>query len=338
MKARKLKSGRYNVQVYIGTDANGKKRYKSVTADTKAEALRIASAYDTSVSDITVGMLIDRYLTLKKAVLSPTTYRSYKGIYETNIKNNPIASVKVHALNSTIVQRWISEVSITHTPKTVKNYYGLLTAAVKMHQPGKAFSVKLPQEKPKKLHTPTTAEVNTVLALAKETRPELYKAILLGAIGMMRRGEIAALTAEDCDFDKNTIRITKAQVKTEDNKHINKQPKTDASVRVIAMPQFVMDALPKEGPIVSINATQITNQFIDLMENADLPHFRFHDLRHYAASIAASSSVGASVESIKARGGWSTDAMMKRVYINQLEDEVHKDSEKILDYYKQNVH
>ena len=153
----------------------------------------------------------------------------------------------------------------------------------------------------------------------------------------MRRGEIAALTADDLDFSRNTISITKAYARSADNKWVLKPPKTSASNRVIVMPRFVMDALPKEGRVVSLSPAKISDHFRELLKRSGNTQFRFHDLRHYAASIAASSSVGASAETIKARGGWSTDSVMKRIYINQIGDEVDKDTQNVISFYERMV-
>ena len=43
MKAKKLPSGRWRCQVYLGKDKNGKNIYKSVTADTRKEAEYLAA-------------------------------------------------------------------------------------------------------------------------------------------------------------------------------------------------------------------------------------------------------------------------------------------------------
>ena len=44
-KAKKLPSGSWRVLLYVGTDENGKKKRKSITADTKKEAELLAAQY-----------------------------------------------------------------------------------------------------------------------------------------------------------------------------------------------------------------------------------------------------------------------------------------------------
>lgn len=65
----------------------------------------------------------------------------------------------------------------------------------------------------------------------------MYKAYFYMAIyGGFRRGEMCALTWEDIDFGKNSIRITKSVSKTKTKGQILKEPKTPTSIREIKLP------------------------------------------------------------------------------------------------------
>ena len=55
--------------------------------------------------------------------------------------------------------------------------------------------------------------------------------------------------------------------------------------------------------------------------------FRFHDLRHYSASIMH--AIGILDQYIMARGGWKTDTVLKAVYRNVINDEQKKFTDKI---------
>ena len=290
MKARKLSSGRWNCRAYVGKDKNGKSMFRSYTADTKTEAERLAALNTLKSSrDMRVVDMVYAYMEGRKAVLSPTTYRSYVCLYHANIEKNIFGERFVSTLNNPFVQRWIADISKDHAPKTVRNCYGLFSAAVSYFFPEMRFNVKLPQSKQPELHTPTTQEVLALIDYAKGTDHEMYKAILLGAVGMMRRGEIAALTASDIDFENNTVSITKSLARNAENKYVIKPPKNKSSNMVISLPQFVIDTFPKKGSVVSLTPKKISERFRTIVKRSGLPHFRFHDLRHYAASIAASS-------------------------------------------------
>ena len=110
--AKKLPSGNWRVQAFVGTDKDGKKIRMSFTAPTKREAERQASVYiaehkkSSSPFEMTVGDAIERYISAKTAVLSPSTilgYRRYQRLYY-----EEISKVKVHQLNTEIMQLFIS--------------------------------------------------------------------------------------------------------------------------------------------------------------------------------------------------------------------------------------
>ena len=81
-KAKKTSSGRWKVTIYDYKDSTGKIHQKTFTADTKREAERMAAEYQRgpALADLTVGEAVQKYIDLKKAVLSPSTHRSYLSI------------------------------------------------------------------------------------------------------------------------------------------------------------------------------------------------------------------------------------------------------------------
>ena len=339
MKAEKTKSGKYRVRVYVGRDADGKQHFRSVTADTKAEALKKARRLDWRITDnITVQDAVEKYMALKQSVISPSTYRGYEVIYKNHILGNLIGGVKLSDLTPVKVQSWVSELAGKMSAKSVKNCYGLFTAALATFAPELHFRTKLPQRMRPQTVTPSTLDVLNVCEYAyRRKKPDLFRAILLGSVCMMRRGEICALRVSDIDFEHNTITVNKAQVRTKDGFAI-KPPKTESSNRVIVAPQVVMCNMPREGDrVVNMDADTLTNEFCKMVRRYGLPHFRFHDLRHYGASILATGAAGVSTEAIKHRGGWSGDSMMKRVYINQIGKEIDEETKRINDFFDRRV-
>ena len=82
MKAKKLPSGSYRVQVVNGVDANGKRIVKSFTADTEWEAIKMAEEFkqtreDTRVRNLTVAQAMEGYIECRSNVIEPTTVRNY---------------------------------------------------------------------------------------------------------------------------------------------------------------------------------------------------------------------------------------------------------------------
>ncbi|MBQ7145989.1 MAG: site-specific integrase [Lachnospiraceae bacterium] len=335
MKAEKLPSGNYRVRVYMGRDGNGKAIRKSVTAKTKQEALRKAALLQpVPDGEKTLSEAALEYIEIKEPVISPSTHRGYMKIHRTTIANNIIGSIQLERLTTPQIQRWVSDLARDHSPKTVRNCYGFLTAVLGMYVPDMRFRIRLPQRQPVQLHTPTTEEINAVLAVADD---QLRIAILLGATAMMRRGEIAALTAEDVDFMRCRIRINKSLAKTDFGNWVEKPPKTVAGNRTVEINKELLALFPREGSIVGLLPDSISMRFTRALKKAGLPRFRFHDLRHYAASIAASSAIGAGTLTIQARGGWETDHVLKRTYEHSLADQEKKDTAAILTFFSKNI-
>jgi len=323
--ATKLPSGSWRVRVFEGRDENGKQRFKSFTAETKRDAEKKAIEYQASkkvdIENLTVHQAIRKYIDVKEGVLSPATVRAYNSMYRTAYDS--IGKIKIGKLHKVELQAWVSEYNEDHSAKRVSNAWGLLRASLAMFDV-KFDGITLPTKYRFESYVPSDGDVAEFLKYVKQTRKQdndLYVAVMLAAYGCMRRSEICALTEEDIDRQNNTIRVNKAMMRTEDRRWIIKPPKTPGSVRKVAMPQSVMDAIPvvKEGRILKANPDQISHRFERAILSSGLRRFRFHDLRHYAAS--ALHAAGVPSQYIQKRGGWSSDYVMKRVYIDTISEE-----------------
>ena len=78
--AKKLPSGSWRVNLYIGKTPDGKRQYKSFTADTKKEAEFLAAQYnqnhiDVNRSELPLSAAVERYIKSKENGLSPATVR-----------------------------------------------------------------------------------------------------------------------------------------------------------------------------------------------------------------------------------------------------------------------
>ena len=313
MKAEKLPSGSWRIRVYLGKDENGKSITKSVTAKTKAEVFRKAAQYGVRIAnaDLRVGDACKQYLEIRGLELSPSTLRGYYGTYNRYIDQDRIAVIKLEDLKTPIVQEWVARFPREMSSKSKKNHLGFLLAVVSYFTDGeKTFKVKIRDATPPEMYVPTMDEVNKVLSVAD---PILKRAILLGLFGM-RRGEICALEGRDVDRRRGLIRINKA---------LAKGPVTAP----------VIDILPLEGRLVPILPDVVTLRFVKAVKRAGVPHFRFHDLRAFFASICVSSAIGAGELTVQQIGGWKTNNVLKRHYERTISDQRQKDTEKILAFF-----
>lgn len=331
--AKKLKSGSYRIQAYDYTDAEGKRHYRSFTAATKREVQLMVAEWKAShrkrkPEEITVYAAVERYIAAKRNVLSPSTVRSYES-YKRNYFMGDFGALKLPALSNRAVQVWISDIAENLSPKTVRNAYGLLAAALEMFAPEFTLKITLPAKIKPELYCPSDDDVKKLLEHIKGTDLEI--AVMLAAFGPFRRGEICALTDED--IVGNRVIVRKSMVRTPEGEWVIKPcPKTYGSYREIEMPDFVINRIRNiKGPIVKITPTRITNKFIRVMSSLDIPRFRFHDLRHYSASIMH--SIGVPDQYILQRGGWISDNVMKSVYRNVIDMEAKKQTQKINEHF-----
>lgn len=332
MKAEKLPSGNWRVRVYVGT-VNGKKKYKSITAGTKSEALKKAAVFAPKDSDgMTVLEACEQYLALKGPELSPSTVRSYEATIRRYIAPAAVGAVKLSAMTSAKAQAWLLTLPRDMSHKTKVNHFGLLSAAVSFFDEEKRLRVRIARTEEPDLYTPTFAEVNAVI---DQSDPELRRAILLACFGL-RRGEICALTAADLDRDACTVSVSKAYAKGPDG-FVLKTPKTKKSKRIVPISKEVMRLLPVRGCVVSCSPDCITNRFAHALKRAGVHPFRFHDLRSLFASVSLSSAVGAGSRTVQDLGGWQTDRVMKSHYERSISDQLKKDAAAIVSYFSENL-
>ena len=341
MKPEKLKSGNWRCKVYLGKDENGKQLFASVTAPTKKEA--IAKASELALDDkkakqrkLTVGYCIDAYIKDKESELSPYTARMYRSM--ARLRFDSVRDIALSDFASRDVQHLIAELSEL-SPKSKKNTLGLLTAALRYFEtPIDTSCVKIVRAKKNKLKTPTHAQVS---ALIETSEGDLKLAILLGALCGMRRGEIFGLPCQNVMINSKKIVIDSAFVQTE-GKYEILPPKTEASNRIVDMPDIVVSEIAKalegKGPnelVLTMPMNTFSNKFCALRNSiSGCNNIRFHDLRHYYASAL----VAAGIPDIYAMkmGGWATPNTLKRVYQDVFAEQYEMEQKKINNIFNEN--
>lgn len=345
-KAKKLPSGSWRCLAYSHTEKiwddkkkewKEKRIYESFTAPTKKEAELMAAEFAVTKDvkkrpeNMTLYEAIDKYIQIKEGVLSPTTVRTYKSARRTHFED--IGDLSIRDINSSAIQSWISDLSRRLQPKTIKNTYGLLAATLDMFNPDLHIKVKLPQKKDSAFYTPSDSDIKALLLQIEGT--ELEIAVLLAAFGTLRRGEICALT--DQDIHGNCITVNHAFVRDENNDWILKEPKTAGSKRTVELPGFVIDKMREiDGYIVKAHPDALSERFRRALKKSGLPKFRFHDLRHYSASILH--AIGVPDQYIMQRGGWVSDHVMKTVYRNVIDEESERQNQKIMEHFNNMQH
>lgn len=352
-KAKKLPSGNWRVLEYSHSeprkdkkgklllDENGRiqmvRRYKSFTAADRREAEFMAAEWRTkralsaNIQDITLSEAYARYIAARHNVLSPSTIREYKRSARCDLQN--LMPLKLKKISQELIQLEIDKEAATHSPKSIRNMHGLLASVLSSFIPNFKLTTRLPQKKEVIYVVPSDEDIKKILTAVKGQKIE--KAILLSAFGSLRRGEISPLLLEDL-YD-NGVSINKAMVLDEHNQWVIKPPKTTAGYRNIDLPDVVMDILrqniPESKRVVEMKPSQITDQFSNLLSKVGVKHFRFHDLRHYQASILH--ALGVPDKYIMQRGGWSSDYTLKKVYRHAMEQQGKKFSKIANNYFEE---
>jgi len=141
----------------------------------------------------------------------------------------------------------------------------------------------------------------------------------LAAWSGLRWGELVVLTRSDFDSLHGKVSVTKASIETQDGITLG-PPKTHAGRRAVAIPPHLLpvmrphlatyvpaaaDALVFSGPRgAQLRRPNFNTLWQDIRGAAGLPAVHFHDLRHLAATLAA--TTGATTKELMARMGHSS--------------------------------
>ncbi len=319
------RNGKYNLRVMI----DGVQR--SFTASTKRECYLLADEYrqkKQSPSSVKFRQAAVDYIELMKDVLSPSTIRAY-GRYA-DLYYDTINDIEITKIESKDLQYLVSQLSKEKSPKTVKNAYGFATAVLGKYLPDKKYKVVLPRREELTYTLPDDKELKSCLDVAD---PQMKLAIMLSAFGTLRRGEVAALRFQDINPNLRIVTVNLDMVKDKDCNWVIKPPKTRASIRTINMPKEFFDILPQGNPndlVVGLNPSQISNRWETIKEKTGV-NVRYHDLRHYAASLMH--SLGVPDQYIMEQGGWKSDNVLKSVYRNTLKDKRSEFRKTVTNYF-----
>ena len=340
-KAKKLPSGNWRARVYVGKDANGKRIYESVTASTKKEAEYQAAAVRMNKAEQKAGKIsfhdaCRQFIDSRSNVISPNTLVEYTRMAEKDL--SPLHRIYVCDITPATIQAFINSYAADHSPKTVRNLHGFICSVLSTAAPDLKLKTMLPQKRKTEIAIPTEQNIQAAVAGADD---EMKAAILLASQLGMRRGEICALTW--ADVENNQISISKSLAKNVDKKWVVKPPKTTAGTRIIPSTPAVDHALSvlrkpsskKTDRIFSKSPDAISRKWERMCDACGFD-CRFHDLRHYNASVML--ALGVPDKYAMARMGHATTNMLKTVYQHLQEDKNRAFNDKINAFFDEMHH
>ena len=271
-----------------------------------------------------VDLLSVRHCEICVFVLSPSTIRGYQIIRDNHFKD----VMDCDAFSDVDYQKTVNDAAAKYSPKTIKNDWGLVTAALryaKIEPP----DINLPQKVVKELPWLSYTQIQQFLDIIKGEPCEL-PALL--ALHSLRRSEL--LDLERADISEDCITVRGSRVPNNKNRLVHKETnKTSASTRTvpIVIPRL-KEILPNEdGYLIRCYCNTPTIQINRLCRANNLPEVGLHGLRRSFASLAH--HLGWDVRTTMRYGGWSDYKTMNDFYIKLDETDLIRDATKMVEFY-----
>lgn len=258
-KLTKRADGRYQINVYLGTDENGKKQYKTVYGKTQKEVnqkaadlkARLGRGIDVTAERDTFEAWADRWLIIKKSEVSAAQYKLCES--RKKMLSWMLGTLRLSDITTADLQSAINELAENNpqtgkpsAKKTLEGYKQIIQQIFRTAIQARAVDynpsefIKIPQNAPK---TARRALEPYERAWIEETPHRAQTAAMIMLYAGLRRGEVLALTWKDIDLKSGTITVNKSlSFKGEERQSI-KAPKTEAGRRVIPIPKKLIDYL-----------------------------------------------------------------------------------------------
>ncbi len=268
--------------------------------------------------------------------LKPSTADRYRRILRHHLLPR-FGHVPVGQLDHPTMQAFVSELSASHAPQTVRNVVYVarnvfnaarLAGAIRVNP---TADLRLPKQRHRDVDVLTAEQVAT---LAEAMPNELARvATFFAAYSGLRAAECWGLRVRHVDFTRGTVRVVETATDLASGGVSYGPPKSDASRRTVRLPRFLVDLLaayvgqraadPDAFVFVMPDGSPVRHGIFHgrffrptverLVADATLPHHvRFHSLRHTAASMLINS--GADVRAVKERLGHGSVQLTLNTY------------------------
>lgn len=284
--AKKLPSGSWRVNLYIGKGADGKRQYKSFTADSKKEAEYLAAQYnqlkiDINRSNITLSDAVKEYIESKENIISPSTVRGYNVVRKQYLP--VLMQTKIKDITAEKIQSAFNEFSKSHSAKTCRNAHGLISAVLKLHRPEITLHTTLPQKSKRDIYVPDEKEIRSIYPTTKGTPLEIP--FLLATQCGLRASEISGLEINNVFEDH--IEIKQARVDGANGSTL-KAPKSISGYRSVPISKELYQILidnANDDRICPLTSTDISSRWGKFRSKHGInAACNFHALRHHFAS------------------------------------------------------
>ncbi len=262
---------------------------------------------------ITLGEYLDNWIETSRISLRPKTVSNYEMLVQRHIKPL-IGSLRLVDLNLARIERFYADLlAMGNGPRTVRHIHSALHCALEravrydLITRNPAHGARLPKYSPPEMQVLDESQANHFLMTARGS-PFLalyHLAIITG----MRLGELYGLTWNDLHWHTGELHVRRQAVDVSGGGWEFAEPKTRFGTRIIKLGQGTLEVLQahkerqeqqkalmgsrwKDNNLIfpssvgtPLNKSNMRKDFNRILEEAGLPHIRFHDLRHTAASL-----------------------------------------------------
>ena len=292
--------------------------------------------------------LVLDWLKNQKIYLKYSTFTNYCNISHNQIIPN-LGDYEVDQLNNDILQEFIlnrlKQGRCDGKGGISQKYAQDIIAVLKLTL-GKEVEIQLPYSPPKEVEI---FEKSDQVALINSLQSKITNknfGILLTIHTGLRIGELCALKWSDINFDTQLLHINKTIIRTytkEDGSKLNiTAPKTRSSIRTIPLNKWIMQysvllrGLDNEyivtGKEKYIEPNKYRLYYNRQLKDLDLPHRKFHSLRHTFATRCI--ECGCDYKSLSELLGHSNVSITMNLYVHPQLELKRKCVELLADYYE----
>lgn len=322
----KRKDGRWEGRFIYAYGEDGKAKYKYLYAKTytavKSKLIKRQQSSETAtLQSLTTSekskyeYWLNEWLALKKLKIKDSTYIRYRNSIENHIKPH-LGKYPIDKIGTSLMENFVSHL-ITHgklngngglSAKTISDILLIIKESFQYARNHGVIamcnfdSITLKKEA-HEIRVLSSSEMQMLIGvLLRDT--DLYKlGVFLCLFTGIRIGELCALQWKNISIDDKTIKIeqTMQRLQSNDPNDVQKtriiitEPKSFASVRVIPIPEFVIDAIKPyhrnpNAYLLSgeskyyVEPRTMQNRFKRYLKDSGIEDANFHSLRHTFAT------------------------------------------------------
>lgn len=250
---KKRADGRYQQSVYIGTDNNGKQKYRVVYGSTKKEVeeksnslkIKLGKGIDLDACRETFDYWGKKWIKYKQADVSEQWYKNTQSYYKhlEPLYNLPIAKLSSSDLRDILIDMAQED----YSKRTIKAVYEISVSVIDLAIENRATdynvfrNVKLPAKvKPAEERRALTDEEQEWV---RTTPHRAQTAAMIMMYAGLRKSELIPLQWTDIDLSGKTIKVARFVEFSGNQAKVKNYGKSESAKRIVYIPDVLVDYL-----------------------------------------------------------------------------------------------